>query len=199
MAKEKVPKSVKVTDSGISYVLDKKKNGSLKWDEIQQVTLSDDELTLLTYEDRKWMLGRDRELEFDLPKGYAESVAPTLRQHLQGRFISALAATGEPVWQMPARLLEGNKGTLGTLAWRPGMLSFTGGDRTRQWPVAEIQNVSSSGRDELTLATYEKYGRLHGANRQVRFQLRAPLDPEKYQQLWREVNRVQGLQMLETK
>ena len=190
--------TVKVTPAGIEYQL-KKKSGSLKWDEVQQVTLSEDSLKVLTYEDRKWLFGRDREFTFELPEGYAASVAPVLRTTLQGRFVSAMKPSGEPEWQIPARLLENNRGTLGMLQWRPGLLSFTGGEQTRQWPIAEIENVSSSAPLDFQVATYEKYGRLHGGNRQVHFELRTPMSPEQYQQLWREVNRVQGLQILETK
>lgn len=191
--------SLEITAAGVTFQ-DKKHEGKWKWDEIQQITLSKDELLLLTYEDRKLLFGRDREYRFqDLPEGFASSVASVLQTNLQGRFISAIAPAGEPLWQVPARLLESNKGTLGTLAYRPGTLSFTGGDKTRQWPIEEIENISSSAPLELTVATYEKYGRLHGGNRQVRFQLRGPMRQEQYQELWSAVNRVQGLQVLETK
>lgn len=191
--------SLEISATGLQFS-DKKHKGEWKWDEIQQVTLSKDELSLLTYEDRPRLFGRDREYHFqELPEGFATTIRESLRANLQGRFISGLPAGGEPVWQVPARLLESNKGVLGTLAYRPGSLSFTGGEKTRTWPIEDIENVSSSAPLELMVATYEKYGRLHGGNRQVRFQLRTPIRQEQYQALWRDVNRVQGLQILETK
>ncbi len=171
-----------------------------KWEDLQQVLLSPDEMQVLTYEDRKWQFGRDRAYTFqDLPEGFASSIAAILRTNLQSRFVAAMAAAGAAEWQVPARLLEGNKGVLGVISYRPGVLSFAGPGQSRTWPVEYIENINSSGPLQLMVATYEKYGRLHGGNRQVRFQLRAPMAPEQYQELWRAVNRVQGLQVLETK
>src|SRR5262245_33931248 len=45
----------------------KHKDHSREWrfDEIQQLTLSPNRLRILTYEDRSWQLGRDREFVFD--------------------------------------------------------------------------------------------------------------------------------------
>src|SRR5947209_693912 len=56
-----------VTDTGLSY----KETGkhaehsrAWKYEQIQQLELRGDTLRLLTYEDQKWQLGRDRAYEF---------------------------------------------------------------------------------------------------------------------------------------
>src|ERR1019366_2531129 len=51
-----------------------------KYEDIQQLTLSPAELRILTYDDQKWQLGRDREFAFDqLPKDFASQAYLLLR------------------------------------------------------------------------------------------------------------------------
>src|SRR5690242_3051795 len=53
-----------VTDAGISFWETGKHDEhsrEWKWTDIQQLTLSGDQLRILTYEDQKWKFGRDRE------------------------------------------------------------------------------------------------------------------------------------------
>src|SRR3954454_4324561 len=74
--------SLEISAGGLAFK-DKKHSGEWKWDEIQQITLSKDELSLLTYEDRPRLFGRDREYRFqDLPEGFASTVKDSLRSTL---------------------------------------------------------------------------------------------------------------------
>jgi hypothetical protein len=67
---------------------------------------------------------------------------------------------------------------------------------SRAWRYSDIENVSSSGPFQLTITTYERarshYGGLKGFN----FQLKEPLDRERYDALWRRLNESKGLQFL---
>src|SRR5438067_722052 len=69
------------------------KNGkhSREWvyADIQQLSLSGSELSILTYEDQKWQLGRDRDYVFDrLPEGMTEQAYPVFARNLEQRFIA---------------------------------------------------------------------------------------------------------------
>ena len=67
---------------------------SLQWKyaDIQQLSLSATELRILTYEDRKWQLGRDREYVFDrLPEEMSKQLYPLFAHTLDQRFVAAVA------------------------------------------------------------------------------------------------------------
>ena len=59
-----------VDDRGITYQQAGKLE-SVRWayDDIQQLLVSPEKMALVTYKDRKWLLGIDKEYEFFLPKG----------------------------------------------------------------------------------------------------------------------------------
>jgi hypothetical protein len=88
-----------------------------KYDEIQQLSLSPTELRILTYEDRKWQLGRDRDYVFDhLPDELAKALYSMFAAKLDQRFIAELSDPAlRPQWQMPVKLRHGLSGSEGTL------------------------------------------------------------------------------------
>src|SRR6266700_1393597 len=92
-------------------------SGQWRYEKIQELTVSPAELRILTYEDSKWKLGRDREFVFDhLPKGLAAETYPLWASKLDQRFIGALPeprASAE--WKAGAKLDQGLSGTLGSL------------------------------------------------------------------------------------
>ena len=181
----------------------KDKADSRQWsyDEIQQLTVGATELHVLTYEDSKWKLGRDREYVFDrIPSDLAVEVYPLLAKILDQRFIAAVAhAKPESEWEIRAKLTRDLKGTIGTLIVSPDLIVFDTKKRneSRSWRIADIQSVSSSGAFDLTLTTGEKTGLFRGGDRQFHFQLLAPLPEDHYNALWRDVNRSKGLTFLE--
>src|SRR5690348_10066353 len=56
--------TLQVNADSISFK-DAKHSREWKFDDVQQLSLSGDKLRILTYEDRKWQLGRDRDFVFD--------------------------------------------------------------------------------------------------------------------------------------
>src|SRR6266540_3750292 len=55
-----------IGEGGIAFEEAKKRHSfHWAWDEIQQLILSPDALHVLTYEDSKWQLGRDRQYDFE--------------------------------------------------------------------------------------------------------------------------------------
>ena len=182
----------------------KGKTDSRSWhyEEIQQLTVSPSELRILTYEDSKWKLGRDREYVFDrLPKELAVETYPQWTGKLDQRFIAAVPAPeSAPEWKVGAKLDHGLSGTLGTLTIGREQIVFDAGERggSRSWRLIDIENVSSSGPLDLTVTTTEKSGLFRGSGRQFHFQLQQPFKEAQYSALWRRVNRSKGLTFLDS-
>ncbi len=175
---------------------------SWRYEEIQQLTVSSSELRILTYEDSKWKLGRDREYVFDrLPKDLAVETYPLWTGKLDQRFIAAVPVPElAPEWKVGAKLDHGLSGTLGTLTIGREQIVFDAGERgsSRSWRLIDIENVSSSGSLDLTVTTTEKSGLFRGGSRQFHFQLQQPLKEDQYSVLWRRVNGSKGLTFLDS-
>jgi hypothetical protein len=164
-----------------------------KYDDIQELTLGPETLRIVTYEDNRWELGRDRVYLFDrMPARVAADWYPVFRTRLDARFVAALAdEQAIPDWQIPAKLVHGRGGSEGVVQVDAGRVVYKSNQpgESRTWRIGDVENVSSSGAFDLTIATQE---------RDFRFQLKQPMSEERYQELWMRVNRARGLRILNT-
>ena len=86
-----------IDDTGVSYQQGRagkqqKKTVHFDYQDIQELRLSPDKLVLVTYIDRKWFMGMDKEYEFFVVGGRSFAEAYTmLKNTLDQRFIAALA------------------------------------------------------------------------------------------------------------
>jgi len=170
------------------------------YQDIQELWVSPDKLVFVTYKDRKWLLGIDKEFEFFLPKGQTFEAAYTmLKDKLDRRFVAAMADTQASVlWELPVKLLGTIKGSEGTLQVGPDRIVYKT-DRARQsrtWRYQDIENVSTSDRYQLTLTTYERAKSHYGSMKGFNFQLKQPLDEKRFEALWKRLNQDKGLQFL---
>ena len=199
------PGTLRISPEGIAFEEQGKKSTSdsrqWRYEEIQQLTVSRSELRILTYEDSKWKLGRDREYMFDrVPKSLAVETFPLWAAKLDQRFIAGIPETNSaPEWKAGAKLDHGLSGTLGTLMLGKERIVFDAGERgdSRSWRLIEIENVSRVGPLDLTLTTSEKSGWFRGGSRQFHFQLQQALPEDHYYALWRRINSSQGLRFLD--
>jgi hypothetical protein len=194
---------LRITDSGIALEESgKERKHARQWSypDIEQLTLRDDSLSILTYEDVRWQLGRDRVYDFDrLPEGASASLYRIFRERLDQRFVAALADTEvKPLWQTGAKLLRGRSGSQGVLLVGANQIVFQSSDRgvSRTWRLMDIDMVSSSGPFDLAITTMERTNWHRGSPTELRFQLKEGLAENHYQQLWRMVNQTKGLQLL---
>ncbi|MDP9170767.1 MAG: hypothetical protein M3N54_09135 [Acidobacteriota bacterium] len=190
------PGVLRIDDNSISFQESGKQakhSRTWKYDDIQELTLSADTLRVVTYEDNRRELGRDRVYVFDrLPAGLAADWYPRFRLKLDARFVAALADDPLPAeWQVPAKLLHGRTGSQGILLVGAASVVYKSAQpgESRTWRIADLENVSTSGEFDLTVNTHE---------REFRFQLKQPLAEAQYQTLWLRVNRARGLQILNT-
>ena len=195
--------TLNISPDGISFEEHgKKKTDSRQWrySEIQQLTASPTELRILTYEDSSWKLGRDREYILDrLPQGLAGQTYPLWAGKLDQRFIAAVPLPESATeWKATAKLNRGLAGPLGSLTLGKDWIVFDAGKRggSRSWRLADIGNISRTGLFDFTVTTTEKSGWWRGGARQFHFQLQQSLPQDKYDALWREINRSQGLAFL---
>jgi hypothetical protein len=162
-----------------------------KYGQIQQLELTQDSLTILTYEDQKWQLGRDRSYSFvKLPEGFAKSVYPMWRDTLDQRFIAALADNEiTALAEFPAKLTGFVKGVEGTLVFGEDRILFRARKpaESRTWRFSDIENIASAGPFDLSIVTLEHHGAWNAGGRDFRFQLQRPLEEARFNELWRKV------------
>lgn len=177
----------------------------LRWDDIQQATLAERRLEIVTYHDVVWQLGRDRIFRFRLsaPDASLVTVAPILRAHLGERAVVALHPDPLVVerkavqWRIPAKRLGLVRGVEGVLIFTGDELLFDAsraGD-SRIWPVKLIDAIAQTGPLSLNITAPERALADQGGYRSFAFQLKQPLSSENYQALWRRIEHAHGTRL----
>jgi len=189
------PGELQVTAAGISFSepgKGKKHSRTWKYEDIQQLELSPSTIRILTYEDQKWVLGRDREYEFiALPPGFADQVYEIWRDRLDQRFIADLPDAQVRVqWEVPAKLLGAMQGSHGVIRLGEDRIVYQSDKpgQSRTWRLEDINNVASAGPFDLSVVTSEHSGAFHSGSREFRFQLKQPMPEARYNDLWRRLN-----------
>jgi hypothetical protein len=170
------------------------------YQDIQELWVSPDRLRLVTYKDRKWLLGVDKEFEFFLPKGKSfDSAYAMLKDKLDRRFVAAVAdAQLDVLWELPVKLMGTIQGSEGVLQVGQDRIVYKTGrpGQSRTWRYQDIENASTSDRYQLTLTTYEHARTHYGSMKGFNFQLKQPLDGKRFDALWERLNQEKELQFL---
>ncbi|HLJ49723.1 MAG TPA: hypothetical protein VKU01_27105 [Bryobacteraceae bacterium] len=150
------------------------------YEEIQALVLSPTSITIRTYEDVRWRLGRDREFTFDgLPDTAAVKVYALLSARLDRRLVAEIKApTDDPVWHGGAKLLHRLSGINGELSIDADRVVFVAACSSRTWRFRDIDNLSSAGPFELTLTSLDG---------EARFQLKQALPETRFNEIWRRI------------
>ena len=177
--------TVSVDDSGIAAAREGK-SWRWTWDDIQQLTLLSDAFVIRTYDDVRWQGWRDREWEFEkVAPGTAEKLSPFLQQKLGSKLDAhlALAGSSPELWSVPAKLRERLGGPEGHLRVYDDRIVFHSPERnaSRTWIIQQVATISSAGPFEFTIRTT--------ANQDQQFTLKRPLPEQKYEQLWRQIEK----------
>ncbi len=177
----------------------------LRWDDIQQLTLAERRLEIVTYRDVVWQLGRDRVFRFKLsePDASFAAATPVLRANLGERAVvalhpGALAMERKDVqWRIPVKRLGMIRGIDGVLIFTGDELVFDASrhGESRIWPVATIETIAQTGPLSLNVTAPERALSDQGGYRSFSFQLKQPLSAENYQSLWRRVERAHGTRL----
>lgn len=190
-----------VTAGSVSF-MGKKHAWTWKFDDIEQLKLSDHDIGITTYRDRLLRLGLDQQEQFTMKPGQdVRSAYRLLKDRMDQRLVVA-AAFGNPEASsaIPAKLLGVIGGAQGVLELGEDWIAFRtpGPGESRTWRFTDIDNIARTGPFRLTLVTFERGRAQYGDRKEFNFQLRQPLPETQYDALWLRLNESKGLKILTT-
>lgn len=191
------PGTLTIDESGVSYREETKKKRkqphewTWSYQDVEQLELSPKRVRVLTYQDNKWKLGADREYTFEaLGETDFSSAYALLKDRLDQRFVAELAdGDVRPLWEIPVKHLGRITGSEGLLIIGENRIVYKTGRKldARTWRYADIDNISASGPFNLTLTTFERAMSHYGNRKDFNFQLKEPLDEQKYNEIWKRI------------
>ncbi len=183
-----------ITPDGIEYRTDQKNESrSWRYKDIQQIKIeSPTVLEILTYEDQRQMLGRDRIFRFRLLEGKITPEVSALLVAKTSRPVAtsvAPAREGESKFETAVKHLHAFGGCEGALKIYPDRVSYESADKpehSRYWRYSDIQGFGHPSRYRFEITTFEdKFG---GPTKVYDFQLKEDLPASAYDYVWVRVN-----------
>jgi hypothetical protein len=181
-----------ITPERIEYQTDHKED-SRTWSyaELKQIKVeSPTRIELVTYEDQKRLLGRDRIFRFRVLEGdiSSETSALLMKKTTRPLVTSVMPATdGTPAFEVTVKHVHAFGGCVGALRIYPDRVVYESQDMpsdSRYWRYGDIQNFSQSERFRFEIGTFEdKFGGPKAYN----FQLREELPATAYDYVWARV------------
>ena len=140
-----------------------------------------------TFEDRSmWRLGADRSVTFDVTGSIDGNAVAFLLDRLRRPVMSAVlpANAGVPIFRTWAKHSRGRKGTHGVLTMFPRGLAYESTETASFfWRFADIHGLHQLSPYSLLVDVYTA-----GAIRPFAFELKVPLTPDEFDQLWQAVH-----------
>lgn len=146
------------------------------------------EFVILSYEDQRWKLGRDRRYHFALTAGELtdelfERIRQGLAKPVTDRVVREVSAA---VYELPVKHRHSFGGCEGLLLFTPEAIYYQTeqAEDARAWRWAtDVESIWSSQPYELEVHVYEDNRREFSRTRVFKFALKKPLDPEFYRNL----------------
>lgn len=186
-----------ITSDGIRFHSDGKEEHTRDWSwtDIQTVDrLSTDRFSILTYEDQKWLLGRDRPWDFTVldsgAGGLTDQLFALIRQNESRPLVDRVPRQIEADYQVPVKHLHTFGGCEGVLEFSRDWIVYKTDHKedARSWRRdKEVASIWSTGPFDLELEVYEKNGEDLLRTRRYRFELKQPLNQTYYNRLKREL------------
>jgi hypothetical protein len=180
--------ALKISGAGIAYQSSHGDDArTWKWDEIRVIKAeSPTEITLLSYEDQKRFLGKDRVFAFTLLEGKisGDLSAFLLSKVPRPMTLAVLPAYGKPAFELPVKHLHTFGGVSGTLrVYRDRVVFQASTERdSRVWRLADIQRFGQPDRYRFQITSFvPKAG---GPTEVYNFQLLNELPEGVYDYLW---------------
>lgn len=181
-----------ITPERIEYQTTHKEDArAWRYTDLRQIKIeSTTSIELVSYEDQKRMLGRDRVFKFKALEGEITSeISALLVERATRPVVTSVAPATEdaPAFEAPVKHLRRFGGSIGALKFYPDRLVYESVDMpsdSRYWRYGDIQNISQSDRFRFEIVTFEdKYGGPKAYN----FQLREELPASAYDYVWTRV------------
>jgi hypothetical protein len=180
---------IHISEEAIAFEARKEKNSrSWSYTDIQHFDrVSKSEFVILSYEDQKWKLGRDREFRFVISSGeltddLMETISSRLGKPVTNRVVGEVAAQ----YELPVKHLHTFGGCEGRLLFTNDAVYYSTEHAAdaREWKLArDVRAVSSVDPYLLDIRVFENNRREFSRTRVYRFQLKESLDPEWYRAL----------------
>ena len=188
---------IHITSQSIEFKALKEKT-SRRWtyEDIQYFDrISEQEFTILSYEDQKWKLGRDRQYNFVLTAGALDdalfqSISTRIGRPVTNRVVNGVVsgASGpqEDRYHLAVKHLHGLGGCEGQLIFSDDTILYSTEHRkdAREWRSdRDVESVWSSNSYHLELHVRDNNRREFSRTRVYKFDLKQPLDQDFYQRL----------------
>lgn len=163
-----------IDEHGVSFAGPKEHAWTWQFQDIRQLTVSPEGVTVLTYQ------GPRRVFRGAVP---AANLYPMLRDRMDQRLVAALAEEVPGAWSIPVKHIGPD--SQGAIAFGADSIVYstkTPGE-SRTWRYSDIDSIASAGPFELTVTTLE---------REFHFQLKQPLGDARYDELWMQLQRKNG-------
>ena len=182
--------TVEITDDGIRFQAKKQKRSrQWSWLDIQYFDrISENEFNILTYEDQKRFLGRDKSYRFLITDGkLSGELFAKISNKLARPVTNRVVREGEKVlYEIPVKHQHGLGGCEGVLRFTEDAIYYVT-DHTkdaREWLLArDINSVWSMSPYQLELHVYDNNRREFSSTRVYNFQLKKPLEEAFYREL----------------
>jgi hypothetical protein len=164
-----------------------------KYEDIQQLgLLGPKELTIISYEDSKWKLGKDMFYRFKITTG---EMTPALWTQLQSRLKRPVVSALIPLdiaakFTIAVKHLRGFGGTQGTLEIGDEYIVYKTAvpKDSRIWHYQDISSVGTTGPYQMRLTSMDRAEGESGGERNFVFSLKERLAPEVYDFIWWKIN-----------
>ncbi len=178
---------IHITSQAIEFKAIKEKN-SRRWtyEDIQYFDrISEKEFSILSYEDQKWRLGRDRQYHFVLTAGTLDdalfqSISTRIGRPVTNRLVKRVQ---DSRYKLAVKHLHGLGGCEGELIFTDDAILYKTEHRkdAREWRVTrDVESVWSSNPYHLELHVHDNNRREFSRTRVYKFDLKQPLDQDFY-------------------
>ncbi len=181
---------IEITEQAIVYRAEKESE-SRTWNypDIQFFDrISSQEFTILTYEDQRRWLGRDKQYHFVVTEGeLTDALFQTIRSRLNKPASNRAVSRREAAeYEVAVKHLHTFGGCEGTLRFTKNAITYVTADKydAREWSLArDVRSVWSADRYRLQIHVYENNRREFSRTRVFQFALKEPLDGAYYRRL----------------
>ncbi len=181
-------------NDGVEYATQDTKHARVwKYEDIQQMGLLGPKvISILTYEDSKWKLGKDRAFHFKITKGEIGAPLWTMLQTKLSRpLVSAIVpADIAPRYSIPVKHERGFAGSQGTLEFSDQYIMYKTGTKkdSRIWRYEDISSIGTTGPYQLRLTSMDRTQGETAAERNFVFSLKQKLQSAIYDFIWWKIN-----------
>ncbi len=189
---------VEITPEHIAFKAAKEKNSrTWRYPDIQYFDrVSEKEFVILSYEDQRLELGRDRPFRFEITSGeLGDALFESIRQRLRKPATNRVVRDIPAGYELSVKHLHSLGGCEGRLTFTADRVAYITPHRkdAREWRLAtDIESVWSMHPYHLEFHVYDNNQREFSRTRVYKFQLKQPLDAGFYQNLKLQMYRLQG-------